>query len=835
MGDKFFIIAEKRDDMPISEKVRSILARYSGDTVRSVMSGFSSGGDIHIKESHRGRLTELKERTGKTEEELYNDGNPAHKKMVVFARNARQWHHADGGSMESGGSDFVGPLPQKGFTPYQDNYDKIVRDRYSMANLALRRSGEDDDIKADRLARFLGAQSALETGWTDKISDNNYSGYKLNGKKLKFDDTDAFWDYHLKNLDEKWPGWRDAQTVEEFFNIINHPELGLDTKAKYDAYNRAHRGNEVYIYAPDWDNDNYFGKLTSVYKNKINKYIPKPFDAGGMIGKYGADRIRAAMNQMKCGGRMHKYDGETEPTGQMNAGLWYNPDFGTNELLPEAVVTAPQTVEFNGRRVIVGDGSPSRSGRTLLSPPDVVNVPVQREGSLRPAPKEEDMSTVADVFENDLVGGRLKGKSDSSVINRAVSDLRKMSSDDLSEFQRELYRSGYYKDVKIPKMPAKTRSEVMELQRMLKAAGYDLGSTGKDKDGVDGAAGPKTRAAWAAYAKEHNADAIELSVADGRFGAATRKAAEAYYRDRVKAVDSVAEAQEEKRYGRTEDPSTLANIGYSLVSHIPGVNYFVPQSYNGSEEEARNLGYRTYIDPGTKQRRAVDYSVAMDGVDNPTARQIAAEQMRQYGITGDYVKDKSGYQMDNYAYLPAYGYNALARIYNAKENLPVADPLTGRAVRLGADRVETRAEELKDWFNENLADRLGLDKLVYTYADASPMREDYRNLYFGYPIRNNTLSVNERVDRMNSGDFRRGYAFVPRDTRSILALANSMGVDDGVAYTDGHQLGKFGYGRNADDERWYYDDWDLIGDNIIPGFSLVGGTPFQVYDRDVRR
>ena len=53
----------------------------------------ADGGGIHIKPSHRGRLTELKARTGKSEAELYNDGNPAHKKMVVFARNARKWHH----------------------------------------------------------------------------------------------------------------------------------------------------------------------------------------------------------------------------------------------------------------------------------------------------------------------------------------------------------------------------------------------------------------------------------------------------------------------------------------------------------------------------------------------------------------------------------------------------------------------------------------------------------------------------------------------------------------------------------------------------------------------
>lgn len=61
------------------------------------------GGKIYIKPSHRGRLTELKERTGKTEAELYNDGNPAHKRMVVFARNSRKWH-GDGGLLDKLGS-----------------------------------------------------------------------------------------------------------------------------------------------------------------------------------------------------------------------------------------------------------------------------------------------------------------------------------------------------------------------------------------------------------------------------------------------------------------------------------------------------------------------------------------------------------------------------------------------------------------------------------------------------------------------------------------------------------------------------------------------------------
>lgn len=52
--------------------------------------GKTSSG-IHIKPSHRGRLTALKKRTGKSEAELYRTGSAATRKMITFARNARKW------------------------------------------------------------------------------------------------------------------------------------------------------------------------------------------------------------------------------------------------------------------------------------------------------------------------------------------------------------------------------------------------------------------------------------------------------------------------------------------------------------------------------------------------------------------------------------------------------------------------------------------------------------------------------------------------------------------------------------------------------------------------
>lgn len=46
---------------------------------------------IQIKKKNRGKLTDLKNRTGKTESELWSTGGPKVRKMITFARNSRKW------------------------------------------------------------------------------------------------------------------------------------------------------------------------------------------------------------------------------------------------------------------------------------------------------------------------------------------------------------------------------------------------------------------------------------------------------------------------------------------------------------------------------------------------------------------------------------------------------------------------------------------------------------------------------------------------------------------------------------------------------------------------
>jgi hypothetical protein len=64
---------------------------------------------IHIKKANKGKFTEYKKRTGKTTAEALHSKDPHVRKMANFARNAKKWHHAEGG--------LVQPFAKGGMTP----------------------------------------------------------------------------------------------------------------------------------------------------------------------------------------------------------------------------------------------------------------------------------------------------------------------------------------------------------------------------------------------------------------------------------------------------------------------------------------------------------------------------------------------------------------------------------------------------------------------------------------------------------------------------------------------------------------------------------------------
>ena len=82
-------------------KQRQAEMKNKAGGINSLSANVFSNGGIEIK--HPGRLTRLKERTGKTEAELWAEGKPEVRKMITFARNARAWSKANGGKLHKDG------------------------------------------------------------------------------------------------------------------------------------------------------------------------------------------------------------------------------------------------------------------------------------------------------------------------------------------------------------------------------------------------------------------------------------------------------------------------------------------------------------------------------------------------------------------------------------------------------------------------------------------------------------------------------------------------------------------------------------------------------------
>lgn len=90
-----------------TEQMQNLLANYAAFGGPLL---FADGGSIHIKSKNRGKFTETKRRTGKTTEELTHSSNPLTRKRAIFAQNARKWHHAFGGELNTQGGDFTNGL-----------------------------------------------------------------------------------------------------------------------------------------------------------------------------------------------------------------------------------------------------------------------------------------------------------------------------------------------------------------------------------------------------------------------------------------------------------------------------------------------------------------------------------------------------------------------------------------------------------------------------------------------------------------------------------------------------------------------------------------------------
>lgn len=275
-------------------------------------------------------------------------------------------------------------------------------------------------------------------------------------------------------------------------------------------------------------------------------------------------------------------------------------------------------------------------------------------------------------------------------------------------------------------------------------------------------------------------------------------------------------------------------------------------AYRGTEEGAQNMGYEHYVPDGfdVTGEFAPKVSYYVEGQENMTPTQRAAAQMEKYGITQEYVRDKTPIGKLLYEYLPDYGYVWKSAVEDFLKGRKRYDASTGTPTDYNP------TYEDYDWFQRaSEEEKANAQRITAGRAKDNRHRHDARNLYFGYPIRNGTLQVNTNISQEFANSrpdlFKYGYSFVdPTYSEALFndphwndltehadyseakqQYAETWGVggdpNDTTSYrnTNGYNMGRVTVRYNPGDKRWYADEWDLL-----PGINDIYGRGFSIYD-----
>lgn len=375
----------------------------------------------------------------------------------------------------------------------------------------------------------------------------------------------------------------------------------------------------------------------------------------------------------------------------------------------------------------------------------------------------------------------------------------------------------------------------IELQRDLKNSGYKLGNSGKNKDGVDGI-----------WGKNSN-KALNQAIKDGYEVVNNR-----LVKKSVKNSESTTMGlpQITGVYGREGHAMNLANKWVKdriedVVNYVgrntPGVSLFVGAPYEGSEEEARKLGYEHYTNNGFI-RNPVDYSVPNQ--QNLTTQERAQAQLDNYGITSEQVRDKSSFGKWVYEYAPGHGYNLFRLLENS---------LKGNKVRENGKRVlnpqpTPMSDALSD-FTASLLEYTNNPKMAQIIRDnkgynlgESQSRNDLSNLYFGYPMQGKSLRISERTETGKGNKPKQGYFYEFTNAGHIYndpAYRKAKSGGNGVS-AQGENMGSWGASIDSEGNKAYYDLWDINPLTAIPGLHGLSnvdliGTGFELYGKQKRK
>lgn len=201
------------DGLSLAEKAEMIgIAVKNGITtlpeIRAKYNEFAEGGSIHIKPSHKGRLTKLKKRTGKTEAELYRTGSPATRKMITFARNVRKFKHALGG-----------PLVENALCPEDKNlygFGDWLKGAYNKAKSVVNKGRE--------IVRDLGLDKSPAQHVTEKISaiDEKTKNTRYGNNNLGFIERNGLAAAKAIGLDRRYKDAAlDTHYRQNLFNMVD--------------------------------------------------------------------------------------------------------------------------------------------------------------------------------------------------------------------------------------------------------------------------------------------------------------------------------------------------------------------------------------------------------------------------------------------------------------------------------------------------------------------------------------------------------------------------------------------------------------------------------------
>ena len=231
---------------------------------------YMKSGGIHIKEENKGKFTESARRAGKSVQEhatdVLNDPNATRlqKRRAQFAKNAKKFHHEDGGIIHAG----TGTSLQYFANPnLKDEKKEVSKNDTPEQETTETAPTETIDSETDWVSAYIKKYSGMSG---QAVTQDPTTGVYSSTPIANSDDPRGFRNNNWLNIrisNNNWQGKRTDNT-DGAFEQFETPELGIRAAAK-NIKTYASRGlntikDIISTWAPASDNNNTSSYITNV-------------------------------------------------------------------------------------------------------------------------------------------------------------------------------------------------------------------------------------------------------------------------------------------------------------------------------------------------------------------------------------------------------------------------------------------------------------------------------------------------------------------------------------------------------------------------------------------